>query len=506
VTRAKISQYSATANDNTDVNGVNIAEGCPPSSMNNMGREIMAALKRFQVGSDGDGVTVGGALVVSGATTANTFSATAVNATGTVTFSGSVILSGTTTANTFSTDLITEKTSAAGVTIDGVLLKDNGVVTGAGTVSAPVYSTTGDLNTGIFFPAADTIAFAEGGAEAMRIDASGRLLIGGTSAVVGSANGSVDISNTSENQLSLARFANGTGSPAIYFSKSRGASVATNTIVQSNDGLGTIYFRGANGTGYSEAAYILASVDGTPGASADMPGRLVFATSADGSSTPTERMRITSAGHILVGTTSSIAGGGGSHISVESGAEASLRLRRSTDGGVAVFYRSSDSNVGSISVTASATAYNTSSDYRLKENIASMTGALATVAQLKPCTYTWKADGSAGEGFIAHELAEVCPDAVTGEKDATEIRQVEVSPAVYEDVVIPAVLDEDGNEVEPERIEKRLVSEAVMEDREFPVYQGVDTSFLVATLTAAIQELSAKNDALEARLAALEQA
>jgi hypothetical protein len=129
VTKAKISEYSATAGDNTDVNGVNIAEGCPPSSMNNMGREIMAALKRFQVGSDGDGVTVGGALVVSGATTANTFSATAVNATGTVTFSGSVILSGTTTANTFSTDLITEKTSAAGVTIDGVLLKDSQVTT-----------------------------------------------------------------------------------------------------------------------------------------------------------------------------------------------------------------------------------------------------------------------------------------------------------------------------------------------------------------------------------------
>jgi hypothetical protein len=181
MTRAKISEYSATANDNTDVNGTNIAEGCPPSSMNNMGREIMAALKRFQVGSDGDGVTVGGALVVSGATTANTFSATAVNATGTVTFSGSVILSGTTTANTFSTDLITEKTSAAGVTVDGVLLKDNGVVTGAGTVSAPVYSTTGDLNTGIFFPAADTIAFAEGGAEAMRINSSGNVGIGTSS-------------------------------------------------------------------------------------------------------------------------------------------------------------------------------------------------------------------------------------------------------------------------------------------------------------------------------------
>jgi hypothetical protein len=69
MTKAKISEYDAVAANNTDVNGVNIAENCPPSGMNNMGREIMAALKRFQVGSDGDGVTVGGNLVVSGRVT-----------------------------------------------------------------------------------------------------------------------------------------------------------------------------------------------------------------------------------------------------------------------------------------------------------------------------------------------------------------------------------------------------------------------------------------------------
>jgi hypothetical protein len=105
----------------------------------------------------------------------------------------------------------------------------------------------------------------------------------------------------------------------------------------------------------------------------------------------------------------------------------------------------------------SAVAYNTTSDYRLKENIAPMTDALAKVSQLKPCTYTWKETGNISQGFIAHELAEVCPDAVTGEKDA---------------------VDADGN----------------------PKYQGVDTSFLVATLTAAIQELKAEVDSLKAQL------
>jgi hypothetical protein len=89
VTKAKISEYSATAGNNTDVNGVNIAEGCPPSSMNNMGREIMAALKRFQVGSDGDGVTVGGNFVVSGTTALSTALPVASGGTGATTSTGS---------------------------------------------------------------------------------------------------------------------------------------------------------------------------------------------------------------------------------------------------------------------------------------------------------------------------------------------------------------------------------------------------------------------------------
>ena len=121
------------------------------------------------------------------------------------------------------------------------------------------------------------------------------------------------------------------------------------------------------------------------------------------------------------------------------------------------FYRAgSDSAVGFISTsTSNTTSYATSSDYRLKNSITPMTGALAKVALLKPCTYKWNADGSDGEGFIAHELAEVCPQAVTGEKDAVDA-----------------------------------------EDK--PQYQGIDVSFLVGTLTAAIQELNAKFEAYKA--------
>ena len=116
--------------------------------------------------------------------------------------------------------------------------------------------------------------------------------------------------------------------------------------------------------------------------------------------------------------------------------------------------------VGTVTTTLSTTAYNTSSDYRLKNTIAPMTDALAKVAQLKPVTYKWKADGSDGQGFIAHELQAVVPDCVTGEKDA---------------------VDAEGK----------------------PVHQGIDTSFLVATLTAAIQEQQSLIIQLQADVAAL---
>ena len=147
--------------------------------------------------------------------------------------------------------------------------------------------------------------------------------------------------------------------------------------------------------------------------------------------------------------------------------------------------------VGGITVNGSTTAYGTSSDYRLKNTIAPMTGALAKVALLKPCTYKWNADGSDGQGFIAHELQEIVPGCVTGEKDAIEMQQYEISPAV------PATLDEEGNEL-------TAAVEAVMGEREVPKYQGIDTSFLVATLTAAIKEQQAIITALTTRITALE--
>jgi hypothetical protein len=125
-------------------------------------------------------LTASGNINFAGSTLSNAGTITTIDINGgtidgtTIGGAAAAAITGTTiTANTsVSTDTISEKTSAAGVTIDGVLLKDSGVVTGAGTVSAPVYSTTGDTNTGIYFPSADTIGFAEGGAQCGEFDSS----------------------------------------------------------------------------------------------------------------------------------------------------------------------------------------------------------------------------------------------------------------------------------------------------------------------------------------------
>jgi hypothetical protein len=183
-----------------------------------------------------------------------------------------------------------------------------GVVFPAGAVGTPAITTTGDTNTGIFFPAADTIAFTEGGTEAMRIDSSGYILAGYSSVFDTSPAGTGQYagisSSTSAGNWKFGAWSFSADSTAngMLFVKSRSATVGTNTVVQSGDALGNIVWRGADGTNYINAASIQAFVDGTPGTN-DMPSRLVFNTTADGASTTTERMRIDSSGNLLVGTT-----------------------------------------------------------------------------------------------------------------------------------------------------------------------------------------------------------
>jgi hypothetical protein len=330
------------------------------------------------------------------------------------------------------------------------------------------------------------LAFYTNSTERMRINSSGNVGIGtsGNIPYKLSVNGSITDflgyyynTDTSTSSQGVAITTN-TDNGATKYRWDTGATLyLSNDRYQTSGIVSKIVMNTANG-GYNNGAIIHVE-----GAGAYNRGELVFSTGWDASALATERMRINSSGKLVMAT-STYGLNGQLQVGITantSGMNSLLSVAGDQNGGYPIgvrgnsttqgllgFFDSSNSTIGSITKSGSNVAYNTSSDYRLKENIVPMTGALATVAQLKPCIYKWKVDGSDGQGFIAHELQEVVPDCVTGTKDE---------------------VDENGN----------------------PKYQGIDTSFLVATLTAALQETKALIDtqaetinALTARIEALE--
>jgi len=292
------------------------------------------------------------------------------------------------------------------------------VTTGTGTAAAPAIVPTGDTNTGIFFPAADTIAFSEGGAEAMRIDSSGNVGIGTSSLAPG-------------HRVSL------TGD---------GSTITGGLVLNTNSNLTYV------------SAVSPSSADFEMWNSAN--GYVRIGTNSQ------ERLRIDSSGNLLVGTATAIgkftveaAGGGVSTTPITTNSITGAGTRFA-----AGFYYSG-AKVGGIEVTASATSYVTSSDYRLKTNLEPISNGIERVKQLPVYRFNWIADqsGNKVDGFVAHEAKQIIPECVSGEKDA---------------------VDADGK----------------------PIYQGIDQSKIVPLLTAALKEAIAKIETLEAKVTALEAA
>ena len=143
----------------------------------------------------------------------------------------------------------------------------------------------------------------------------------------------------------------------------------------------------------------------------------------------------------------------------------------------AMKFTRSGTEKGSIKTTTSATQFNTSSDYRLKENNVSITDGITRIKQLKPYRFNWKGETDIVDGFFAHEVQTVVPESVTGTKD--EVKNVYPETASAENPIPNPI----GTE---------------------PVYQQMDHSKLVPLLTAALKEEVAKREALEVRIAALE--
>ena len=262
--------------------------------------------------------------------------------------------------------------------------------------------------------------------------------------------------------------------PQLQMNRSRG-TLAAPTALATSDILGEWQFFGYTGSSYSQSASIRCVAEAAFTTAPNLQSALQFYTcKTPGSSTISEIGRFSSAGNLLWGTTSTSLTSGNTTLDgtavlqnglIRSSASslATLELNRTTTfGGVATFF-GKGVQVGGITVSAAATSFDTSSDYRLKTNVQPFANALETVAKLRPVTYNWRINGERSQGFIAHELAEVVPESVTGVKDA---------------------VDEDGKIIP----------------------QGVDYSKLVVFLAAAIQEQQAAIVALEARLAALEPA
>jgi len=287
--------------------------------------------------------------------------------------------------------------------------------------------------------------------ERMRIDSSGNILNGVTA--IGSANPGMYIQNNQAATTGYNIINTNTGGQSAFFCGSaftggtygfmqwNGSTNASGSYVYSNPNVLSI------GVGGSNSMQI-----GCSGS-----GAIKFYNG-------TETGRFDTSGNFLVGkTTFDYVNKGFQVIKDVDGCYSNYLYNGTGAANLISFFRGtagSLTTVGNIQTTGSVTTFNSVSDYRLKENAQPMTDALSKVAQLKPVTYKWKLDGSNGQGFIAHELQEVVPDCVTGTKDE---------------------VDSDGN----------------------PVYQGIDTSFLVATLTAAIQELKAIVDAQATEIEAL---
>jgi len=238
------------------------------------------------------------------------------------------------------------------------------ITVAAGAVGTPSITTAGDTNTGIFFPAADTIAFSEGGAEAMRIDSSGNVGIGTTAPAQKLHVASAASAGNVYLLIDSSGTANGYNAANLYKNDQRQFRVGC---------LGGV-------GGFTNGALVV--YDETAAAF---------------------RMVIDQSGNLLVGKTTSISGG---RVTIKSATTQHLgEWQVGTDGYGNLMYNAAGTNVGAINIASASTSYVTTSDYRLKEDVIPMIGALAKVAQLKPVTYKWKADGSNSQGFIAHELA-----------------------------------------------------------------------------------------------------
>lgn len=345
------------------------------------------------------------------------------------------------------------------------------------TAALPAFSKADDVDTGLYFPSADNIAIATGGTGRLYIDSSGNVGLNNAtpSATLDVAGDMVVNTNTLKVDSTNNRVGIGTATPTAKLTLGR------------NDSIGEIGRIGFDVATY-QRAYIAANRHTASGQLTDM----TFGTMG------TERMRIDSSGTVST-TGSVVVGGNSTSLSVANQivalsygkfsayrANGDCALFRRDNSGTLMFFLNNGANVGSISITGSSTAYNTSSDYRLKENVKPIEDGLSRLMKLKPSRFNFiNNKDTVVDGFLAHEAQEIVPECVTGVKDGMK--------------EVGNITDKDGKIIE-EKVEK---PEDLKEDQKWEKtgekedYQGIDQSKLVPLLVAAVQQLKKEIDKLK---------
>jgi len=220
----------------------------------------------------------------------------------------------------------------------------------------------------------------------------------------------------------------------------------------------------------------------------------------------TERLRILSDGRIGHGATAAISG---AHFTqtINSANGAGFNLNSVDASGQMhsqIIFRRNGSNVGSIDTNGSSTQFSTSSDYRLKENVTTSWDATSRLKQLKPSRFNFKIDADTTvDGFLAHEVSSIVPEAITGTKDGTE----DITNVILN---ADGTVNSDGvsqSDWTAGKSDETYASDTTwVASKTIPKYQAIDQSKIVPLLTKALQEQQATIEALTARIVTLENA
>jgi len=379
---------------------------------------------------------------------------------------------------------------------------DTGISGVNGSATTPAIQGT-DTNTGLSF-GTDEVNIVTGGTTRATVDSNGRLLVGTTTARAADfVTGALQIEGTNQNTSSIQLTCNSATSAGtaaeLNFSRSLGSAVGDTDAATSGDNLGIINFTGADGTDLnSVAAQIRGIVDADTGSN-DMPGRLAFYTTADGASSPTERVRITQTGVVHISNTGSGPGtnpsnrifygtAGNDAVLIENSASdpytININHTTATNNSSNYFFLGRDNNAQRFGLRTNGGLHNYQSndsnlcDEREKKNIVDLDSTWDCLKnwELKKFHYNEDADNAdLRYGVIAQQVATHCPEVIT---DWVKQKAAE------------AELDEDGNVITP-------AQEEILR-------MGVKEQQMYWMAIRALQEAQTRIEQLETRVAQLE--